>query len=199
MANERIAPSRAMEEGGAYNRHASFPARGGAFAVPHLESAARLVPLDGTGGPIVIADYGSSQGRNSFAPMRAAMSTRFAAGPAPSGLSLYITRICQRTISMRFSTRSPTIRKATQGTCRTFFRARSGDPSTSRCCRPTMCILDGAATRQCGSAEFPRKFPDTSMLLRRWQARAAFLEQGASDWRAIPVTASRRNSRPEAD
>jgi hypothetical protein len=60
MSNDQIAPSGGMEGGGAYNRHASLPARGGAFAVPHLENAARVATLDLAGGPIVIADYGSS-------------------------------------------------------------------------------------------------------------------------------------------
>jgi hypothetical protein len=82
MSNDQIAPSGGMEGGGAYNRHASLPARGGAFAVPHLENAARVATLDLAGGPIVIADYGSSQGRNSFAPMRAAITAlRARVGP----------------------------------------------------------------------------------------------------------------------
>ena len=74
MSNDQIPPSGGMEGAGAYNRHASLPARGGAFAVPHLENAARVASLDLSGEPIVIADYGSSQGRNSFAPMRAAIT-----------------------------------------------------------------------------------------------------------------------------
>jgi SAM dependent carboxyl methyltransferase len=74
MPDDPIAPSGAMEGGGAYNRHVSLPARGGAFAVPHLEDAARAVRLANTSDPIVLADYGSSQGRNSFAPMRVAIA-----------------------------------------------------------------------------------------------------------------------------
>ena len=70
---ESTPPSGAMEGRGAYNRHAKLPASGGAFALPHFERAARALPLDTGDQPIVIADYGSSQGKNSLAPMRIAI------------------------------------------------------------------------------------------------------------------------------
>ena len=65
----------AMEGKGAYNRHAAIPAAGGALAIPLLEEAARRIPLDAGDRPVVVADYGSSQGKNSLAPMRAAIVT----------------------------------------------------------------------------------------------------------------------------
>ncbi|HSZ52787.1 MAG TPA: hypothetical protein VK801_14550 [Caulobacteraceae bacterium] len=65
------AASGGMEGKGAYNRNAQLPARGAAMATPLLEAASREIALDLEGGPIVVADYGCSQGRNSFAPMRA--------------------------------------------------------------------------------------------------------------------------------
>jgi hypothetical protein len=64
----------AMEGRGAYNRHASIPAAGGALAIPLLEAAARRIAIEPGARPIVIADYGSSQGRNSLAPIRAAIA-----------------------------------------------------------------------------------------------------------------------------
>jgi hypothetical protein len=70
---ESTPPSGAMEGRGAYDRHAELPARGGAFALPHFERAVRALPLDTGDQPIVIADYGSSQGKNSLAPMRIAI------------------------------------------------------------------------------------------------------------------------------
>jgi hypothetical protein len=45
------------------------------LAAPLLEMAARELVLDPGEGPVVIADYGSSQGRNSLAPIRAAIAT----------------------------------------------------------------------------------------------------------------------------
>ena len=64
----------AMEGKGYYNRHAAIPASGGSLAIPLLESAAKQIELDSGDRPIVIADYGSSQGKNSLAPMRAAIA-----------------------------------------------------------------------------------------------------------------------------
>jgi hypothetical protein len=62
-----------MEGNGAYNRHAKLQARGIAMALPFLEQAVRSITLNGGSQPVVIADYGSSQGKNSLAPMRTAI------------------------------------------------------------------------------------------------------------------------------
>jgi hypothetical protein len=71
-----------MEGKGAYNRNAAIPAAGGAPAVALLERAAGRIAIDTNERPLVIADYGSSQGRNSLAPMRAAIAIlRDRAGP----------------------------------------------------------------------------------------------------------------------
>src|SRR6516162_39215 len=63
-----------MEGNGAYNKHAKLQAGGAALALPLLENAVRKMTLDLGDFPIVIADYGSSQGKNSLAPMRVAIS-----------------------------------------------------------------------------------------------------------------------------
>src|SRR5215467_14630904 len=62
-----------MEGGGFYNLHAKVPAGGGSLALPYLEKAAQSCTLPPASNPIVIADYGSSQGKNSLAPMRSAI------------------------------------------------------------------------------------------------------------------------------
>jgi SAM dependent carboxyl methyltransferase len=82
MSNERESTHGVMEGGGSYNRHARVPAGGGNLALPFLERAAKQITLDGSDQPIVIADYGASQGKNSLAPMRAAiMALRARIGP----------------------------------------------------------------------------------------------------------------------
>src|ERR1700749_4064304 len=63
----------AMEGQGRYNRSSQVQAAGLSPAVPMLERAAREVPLPDGHLPIVIADYGSSQGHNSLAPVGAAI------------------------------------------------------------------------------------------------------------------------------
>jgi SAM dependent carboxyl methyltransferase len=62
-----------MEGGGSYNLHARIPAGGGNLALPYLEDAARSLTVRPGTDPLVIAAYGSSQGKNSMAPMRAAI------------------------------------------------------------------------------------------------------------------------------
>jgi hypothetical protein len=55
-----------MEARGFYNAHSLLQAGGGTLALPFLQAAAKNVVLDGAS-EYVIADYGSSQGQNSFA------------------------------------------------------------------------------------------------------------------------------------
>lgn len=69
---EAVTPA-TMEGHGRYNRSSQVQAAGSSPAVPMLERAAQEVSLPSESLPIVIADYGSSQGHNSFAPMSAAI------------------------------------------------------------------------------------------------------------------------------
>jgi SAM dependent carboxyl methyltransferase len=73
MATSTRSTHGVMEGGGSYNLHAAIPAGGGNLALPYLESAARSLAVRPGTDPLVIADYGSSQGKNSLAPMRAAI------------------------------------------------------------------------------------------------------------------------------
>jgi hypothetical protein len=63
-----------MEGAGVYNRYARIPAGGGNLALPYLEQAVRRLTLSNGDEPITIADYGSSQGKNSLVPMRVAIN-----------------------------------------------------------------------------------------------------------------------------
>jgi hypothetical protein len=62
-----------MEGKGSYNKHGKLPAEGATLALPLLERAIKGIDVAGEE-PIVVADYGSSQGRNSLAPMRTAIN-----------------------------------------------------------------------------------------------------------------------------
>jgi SAM dependent carboxyl methyltransferase len=73
MSNEHGPSHGVMEGRGAYNKHAKLPADGAALALPLLAPATRDVELGVGEEPIVIADYGSSQGKNSLAPIQAAI------------------------------------------------------------------------------------------------------------------------------
>ncbi|MFO0993275.1 MAG: hypothetical protein U1E67_15220 [Hyphomicrobiales bacterium] len=63
-----------MEGSGAYNRNSRVQAAGLAAAIPYFDDAARACALAPAPEPIVIADYGASEGHNSFAPMAAAIA-----------------------------------------------------------------------------------------------------------------------------
>jgi long-chain acyl-CoA synthetase len=62
-----------MEGGGSYNAHAKSQATGGMLGLPFLEQAVREMAIPEGNDPIAIADYGSSQGKNSLAPMQVAI------------------------------------------------------------------------------------------------------------------------------
>ena len=80
-----------MEGEGAYNAHAKLQARGGSLALSVLDQAIRNVLIDPGSSPIVIADYGSSQGKNSLIPMGTAISGfRTRIGPNRSILIFHI-------------------------------------------------------------------------------------------------------------
>ena len=59
-----------MQGGGFYNRHSWMQAAGVTAALPALARAAAAVPIES---PVMVADYGSSQGRNSLRPMQIAI------------------------------------------------------------------------------------------------------------------------------
>lgn len=73
MSNAPSLSHGVMEGQGSYNKHAKLPAGGAALAMPLLEKAVQAVEVGPGERPIVIADYGSSQGKNSMAPMHAAI------------------------------------------------------------------------------------------------------------------------------
>ena len=82
MSSGHTASQGVTEGKNAYNKHASLQAAGAALALPLLEKAAGAIDLGPPEQPLVIADYGSSQGRNSLAPMRTAIGVlRARAGP----------------------------------------------------------------------------------------------------------------------
>ena len=73
MSNQSAPTHAVMEGDGAYNRHAKLQAGGASLSLPFLEKAIQNVTLDSNNSPVVIADYGSSQGKNSLIPMRCAV------------------------------------------------------------------------------------------------------------------------------
>ena len=75
--------NKAMEGDGFYNRHSSLQAAGIELALPLIEAAAQTITGAPAPQPLVIVDYGSSQGVNSMRPMGVAIKAlrdRFGGG-----------------------------------------------------------------------------------------------------------------------
>jgi hypothetical protein len=73
--NATTLPHGVMEGKGAYNRNSERQSGGIALAATLLEETAQKVALGPGNQPVVIADYGSSQGKNSLPPMQIALRT----------------------------------------------------------------------------------------------------------------------------
>jgi hypothetical protein len=93
-----------MEGHGAYNRSSSVQAAGLSPALPLLEHAADVVALAGAPEPIVIADYGSSEGRNSLVPMATAIRALRARAGADRAISVVHTDVPGNDFSTLFQT-----------------------------------------------------------------------------------------------
>jgi hypothetical protein len=144
MSDAARAHVSAMEGKGAYNKHAAIPAAGGSLAVPLLEAAAQQISLDSSDRPIVIADYGSSQGKNSLAPMRAAIAA----------------------LRTRVGRQRPILVCHTDLPANDFsemFALLESDPENiGACSRPVTSISDGVPTPRSGSAGFRVRSPTAS-------------------------------------
>jgi hypothetical protein len=71
--SQALAKPAPMEGHGVYNRSSRVQAAGLSPAVPLFEQAARTVALSPAPQPIVVADYGSSEGHNSLDPLLVAI------------------------------------------------------------------------------------------------------------------------------
>jgi hypothetical protein len=142
-------PSLSVMEGkGFYNKNASIPAAGGLLALPLLEQAAQLIELDDSDRPIVIADYGSSEGKNSLDPMRAAIAVLRARAGLERPIFVYHTDLPANDFNSLFEVR--VTQTATFGESGTSFPVPSGAHSISRFYRLITSISPGVPTQQCG-------------------------------------------------
>jgi len=174
-----------MEGDGAYNMHARIPAGGASLALPLLKQAVRNIALDAGNEAVVIADYGSSQGKNSLAPMRTAIEAlRARLGP---DRAIFVVHIDQAANDFN-----------------TLFRVLHGDPD--RYCRDDPHVFPSAIGRSFYESVFPPDYvhlgwssyaavwlsqvptliPDHFMAIRSTgDVRAAFERQAAEDWRSF--------------
>jgi hypothetical protein len=149
MASDVERPSAAMEAGGFYNRYSLIPSGGGALALPYLEHAVASVPLEPVDQPVVIADYGSSQGLNSLAPMRLAIESLRRRSTANRSIMVYHVDQPSNDFNSLFELLDQSPDRLTLHDSRVFPCA-IGALSTKTSFRRTPCTSVGVRMRQCG-------------------------------------------------
>ncbi len=185
MSNERTLPHGVMEGKGAYNKYAKVPAGGGALALPLLERAASNVARDTSDLPVVVADYGSSQGKNSLGPMRVAIKTlRHGVGPHRS---IFVFHIDQPSNDFHtlFEVLDADLERYTLGDPN-IFPAAIGRSFYENVLPPGFVNLGWSSYAAVWLSRIPALIPDHFMALHsRGSVRAEFERQGAQDWEAF--------------
>ena len=150
-----------MEGKGAYNRNAKLPAAGAAVALPLLEKAVLRVGLGSEKQPFVIADYGSTQGKNSMASMHSAIQgLRRRIGPDRAISVIHIDQPSNDFNTLFAVLDADPERYVADDS--NVFPAAVGRSFYQSVLPPSSSILDGPLMRQCGLAASQRSFPTTS-------------------------------------
>jgi len=179
-------PTAAMEAGGAYNRSSTVQAAGLAPAVPWLLAAAEMVPLGPPDVPLIVADYGSSQGRNSLAPLAAAIGVLRERAGADRPISVVHTDLPDNDFSALFQTVAADPGSYLRGDSNIFTYAigrsfyESLFPSGS-------VTLGWSSWAVQWMSRVPAPVPDHIHYSRSAVAsvRAAYARQGAEDWQTF--------------
>ena len=95
MQNESISHHGVMEAKGSYNRNARIPAGGAALALPLLQEAVERIRFGDRDSPVMVADYGSSQGKNSLPPIHVVI--KYLRERVGSGKPIFVFHIDQPT------------------------------------------------------------------------------------------------------
>jgi hypothetical protein len=178
-------PRSVMEGRGAYNAHSALQASGAALALPLWEQAAAEASIPDGDYPIVIADYGASQGRNSVIPIqlaidrlrsrlgpRRAISVAHTDLPANDFSSLFATVDGEQTGYVRDD---PNVFPHAVG--RSFFRQTLPDAHVS---------LGWSSYAAHWLSGIPGPVPGHIIGFRSTGAlREAFFEQGRRDWESF--------------
>lgn len=174
-----------MEGNGFYNRHAKLPSNGAATALPILEKAIRDVELAPEDGPIVIADYGSSQGKNSQIPMRLAVQGLRKRNGSHRAISVFHIDQPANDFNSLF--------KVLEGDPDRYvadvpdvYPAAIGKSFYEKVLPPNTVHLAWSSYAAMWLSRIPMLIPDHFLAARsNGTARAAFDDQAAEDWKAF--------------
>jgi len=178
-------PVNVMEGKGFYNKNAAIPAAGGALALPLLEEAARLILLDDGDRPIVIADYGSSEGKNSLAPMRAAIAVLRARAGLQRPIFVYHTDLPANDFNSLFEVLETDPASYARGEPNVFPSA-IGRSFYDRVLPANHVDLAWSSYAAVWLSQIPCQIPDHFFIpCSTGAVRAKFERQAASDWEAF--------------
>ena len=175
-----------MEGHGAYNRDSRVQGGSLAPAVGLLVEAARAVPLPAAPAPLVIADYGASQGRNSLGPVGAALAELRRRAGAERAVSVIHTDLPGNDFSALFETLDTDPGSYLRGDGRVFPSAVGR--SYFGQILPDACVhLGWSSWAVQWLSQVPGPIPDQVQVAfsRDAGARAAFAAQADRDWRAF--------------
>jgi SAM dependent carboxyl methyltransferase len=172
-----------MEGQGGYNRSSQVQAAGLSPAVPMLERAAGLAALPAGPQPIVIADYGSSQGHNSLIPLAAAINVlRGRIGP-DRAISVVHTDLPENDFSVLFQTLN-TDPKSYLRSDHAVFASAVGRSFYEQILPSNSVTLAWSSWAVQWLSRTPGPIPDQVQVAFSLDAptRAAFSRQAAEDW-----------------
>jgi hypothetical protein len=196
MSHRSTSSHGAMEGDGSYNRHARLPADGGALALPLLKSAAQNIALDSGDRPVVIADYGSSQGRNSLAPVQVAIQAlRSRLGPGRPIFVFHVDLPANDFNTLFEVLDTHPDRYGLDDS--NIFPCAVGRSFYENVLPPAHVDLGWSSYAAVWLSRIPAPIPDHFVALRSTSAvRAAFDSQAAQDWEAF-LSLRARELRPE--
>jgi hypothetical protein len=193
ISGEQISAEPApMEGGGAYNRSSAVQSATSFPAVRMFERAAGIVPLPVPPAPIVIADYGAATGRNSLAPMRAAIGAlrrRVGAGVA---ISLIHTDLPENDFATLFRTLAGDPESYLSGE-EAVFASAVGSSFYKPILPPCSVALGWSSWAVQWLSRAPAQIPDHIQVAYSGDAAAqlAFARQADVDWRAFLLSRGR--------
>src|SRR5262245_2684333 len=181
-----------MEGGGAYNRSSRVQAAGLLPAVALLEEAAKAVALMAPPQPIVVADYGCSQGHNSLLPMAAAIAALRERVGADRAIAVVHTDVPDNDFTALFRTLAADPDSYLRADAATFASA-VGRSFYQQILPAASVTLGWSSWSVQWLSRVPAAIPDQVQVAysRDPAVRAAYAEQAAEDWRAFLTARSR--------
>ncbi len=169
---------------GVYNRSSCVQAAGSSPALHLLGEAARLVPLPPPPAPIVIADYGSSEGRNSLTPIATAIGTLRDRVGAERAISVVHTDLPTNDFSGLFQTLETDPASYLRGDPASFASA-VGRSYFEQILPAASVTLGWSSWAVQWLSRTPCAIPDHVQIAcsRDATARAVYARQAAADWR----------------